>query len=429
MDQLIEQILIEQNPHWEGEVYAQSLERGHNKTAIADLRLDEIQIITGIRRCGKSTLLQALINHLIRQHAAKSILYINFDDPNYAEVCENASNIYTIITTAEKLTTHTIEYLFLDEVQNVESWEKYVKSAYDNRRFKKIFVTGSNADLLTSNYAKLLSGRYIETHVYPLSFQELLINNGITNQLQLVRQKAQVLVLLDTMLNFGGFPRIYHLDDPASRRRILKSYYETILLKDCISNHDVRDVKSFINLTHYVVSQNSNLYSYNSLSRALGINEETTQNFIQILQNSYLIDELRNYSYSLKVQSRSKKKTYCIDNGLITATTFKFSNNYGKLLENLVYAELKKQYGKDIYFYQDDIGCDFIVHGENPFVIQVCYQLDLENRNREVKGLMAAMEKFSIIDGFIITYNQEEVINDNIKIVPFWKWSFALSRN
>lgn len=225
------------------------------------------------------------------------------------------------------------------------------------------------------------------------------------------------------MLNFGGFPRVWEIKDDVARRKILQSYYETILLKDCVTNHNVRDIKAFLNLAHYLINNISSLYSYNSLHKALGTNETTIQNFIQILQDAYLIDEIKNFSFSLKQQSKAKKKIYCIDNGLINATTFKFSSNYGKLLENLVFSELKKRYQKNIYFYNDQVKCDFIIHNEDRIAIQVCYQLDPENRERELKGLLTAMQQFSIPHGLIITYNQAENITDNISALPFWKWT------
>ncbi len=425
MNHLLEQTLIEQNPHWAGERYNHAFKRSHDSILLNELGLREIQIITGIRRCGKSTLLQTIINHLLEQGNIKNILYINFDDPNYNEACNDPSSFYSILTAAEKLMSCNMEYLFLDEVQNVDAWEKYVKSVYDSKRFKKIFISGSNAELLKSNSAKLLTGRYIETHIYPLSFQEVVLNNNINNQYELIKQKPLVLNWVDNMLNFGGFPRIWEVEEDIVRRKILQSYYETILLKDCVANNKIRDVKAMMNLAHYLINNISNLYSYNSLHKALGSNETTIQNFIQVLQDAYLIEEIKNFSFSLKQKSKAKKKAYCIDNGLINATTFKFSKNYGKLLENLVFCELKKRYQKNIYFYNDQIECDFIVHDEERVAIQVCYQLDLESREREIRGLSTAMQHFAIPNGLIITYNQEERLADNMLAIPFWKWAVA----
>lgn len=418
-----EQTLIDQNPHWKAIHYAHALKRQSDTIAMNNLKLEEIQVISGIRRCGKSTLLQTLINHLMEHIDPKTLLYINFDDPSYIDVYQNVKLIQDIIITAEKLTQQPIQYLFLDEIQNITLWEKYIKSAYDSKRFKKIVVTGSNGDLLNSDYTTLLSGRYIETQLYPLSFHEILANHNIDSILECISQKPLVLSLLDTMLHFGGFPRVILLEDEKQRQQILKNYYETIVLKDCIANHDIRDSKKLFILTHYLLNNISSLYSYNSLSKVIESNENTTQQLIHILQSAFFVDEIKQFAYSLKTQTRSKKKLYCIDNGLITATTFKFSHNYGKLLENLVFTELRKRTHDNLFFFNDQKECDFIVHQQNNMeAIQVCYELNDNNKTREINGLKEAMKKFDISKGFIITYNQEEKISQHISVIPFWKF-------
>ncbi len=423
MNDSLEQALILQNRHWQGTVYAHQFKRLHNETVIADLDVSEIQIITGIRRCGKSTLLETVINHLLTTVDPKTILYVNFDDPSYTHLQPNAAELYSLITTAEKVTGQVITYLLLDEIQNITGWEKYVKSAYDSQRFKKIIVTGSNGDLLNSDYATLLSGRYLETRIYPLSYRELLVNNNITDQLSLQQNKSHALALLSKMLIDGGFPRAHAVVDARQRKNLLKSYYETILLKDCIKDSAIRDNKLFMQLTHYLINQVSSLYSYNSLKKVVGSNENTIQNFIQLLQDAHILYELKTFSYSLKRQTKTRKKIYCIDNGLIDAVSFKFSNNYGKQFENLVFTELLKIYGDSIYFYNEQRECDFIIHySEQTWAIQVCYQLNAENRGREIAGLEAAMQSFSSSDAVIITYDQTEVIKDRILVTPFWQF-------
>lgn len=419
----LEQVLAAQNPHWNGEVYPHQFDRLHEVSCVANLSLQEIQIITGIRRSGKSTLMESMINHLMLDHAPRSILYVNLDDPNYTPFCDDPTSFYNIITTTEKLTSHAVDYLFLDEIQNMAMWEKYVKSAYDSKQFKKIIVSGSNADLLNSDYAKLLSGRYIKTHIYPLSYQELLLNKKITDQLALIKEKATALSIVDSLLSIGCFPRIHCIDNHEQQLLLLKNYYETVLLKDCVANHGIRDTAVFSKLSQYLMSTISNLYSYNSLQKILGGNENTIQQHIHILEDAYLAHEMQQYSFSLKAQSRSKKKIYCIDNGLINAVTFKFSHNYGKLFENLVYTELKKKQLGEIFYHHDIYECDFIIHDERPVqAIQVCYKLDSENQKREVNGLKSAMEKFNIAQGFIITYDDEIKIENHIHAIPFWRF-------
>jgi len=422
MEGTIDQALLEQNPHWDGDTYAHALKRLHDKEAIQDLSLDEIQIVTGIRRSGKSTLLQLLINHLMTDKLHKQILYLNFDDPNYNEVCNDSRLMYDLITTAQKLTGEKIRYLLLDEVQNVIAWEKYVKSSYDSKRFKKIIVTGSNANLLNSEYTSLLSGRYIVTRLYPLSYAERLLNVNITSKLELIKNKSLALSLIDEMLAFGTFPRVLQIRDN-KRRKLLKTYYETILLKDCVKNNNIRDTKTLFNLAHYLISNTATTYSYNSLAKALQSNENTIQSFIDIFHNAYFINELKQFSFSLKTQSRLRKKTYCIDNGLVNATSFKFIDRTGKLLENLVYSELLKLNKGNIYFHNDNNECDFIWHNERDSIaIQVAYEINPSNRDREFNGLKTAMDEFSIPRGIIITYDQEDKISENIEILPFWKF-------
>lgn len=426
--QTFEQVISEQNPHWDNTPYEHDFLRSHNDNVLNDLTLNEIQIITGIRRCGKSTLIQTIINHLMTAYDPKSLLYINFDDPNYNNVCNDSAALYHIITASEKLSGTRVKILLLDEVQNVEAWEKYVKSMYDSKRFKKIIVTGSNADLLNSDYASLLTGRYIETRLYPMTYKEILLNNGITDKLQLIKQKPLALRLLDKMMNFGGFPRVNQIEKEPQRRKVLKSYYETILLKDCIKDHKVRDTRTLMNLAHYLISNVATRYSYNSLSKAVQSNENTVQKFIQHFENAYFINELKQFSYSLKTQARLEKKTYCIDNGLVTATSFNFFDNISTLMENLVYTELRKVSEENLFFHNDNNECDFILHNINhPKAIQVCHTLTHENRSREINGLLSVIDKFSIQEGFIITYDQEERITDNIQAIPFWKFfSFEL---
>lgn len=419
-----EPALIEQNPHWDGTAYDHHFLRQHEVKCIKHLNLKEIQVITGIRRCGKSTLLQTLINALMEQKVPpQSILYINFDDPHYTSTWADAKQLYDIVTAAETITQQPVQYLFLDEIQNVEAWEKYVKSVYDAGKFKKIIVTGSNSKLLNSDYATLLSGRYIKTHIYPLAFHELLQQKQITSLRQLIKQKSIALTQVNTLLQYGGFPRIHCIDENDTRIELLKSYYETIVLKDCIANHNIRNTHTLMQLAHYLMTNAATTYSYNSLSKAMHSNENTVQQFIQIFQNAYFVDEVKAFSYSIRTQMRSHKKIYCLDNGLITATAFQFSSNSGKFFENLIYSELKKRGHAEIYFFNDQYECDFVIHdSHHTEVIQACYQLTAENRAREIAGIHTAMKKLSLKRGVIITYDHEEKITDGVFAVPFWKY-------
>lgn len=423
---MLETVLQLQNPHWEGKVYSGLFSRHQQAKLLKKLPLKEIQVLLGVRRSGKSTLFKLIINQLLLKADPRSILYLNLDDPFFAEVWESPKHLYKVIETAEMLTNTKTIYLFLDEVQNINAWERFVKSTYDSEIFKKIFITGSNSSLLKSHYASLLSGRYIVDYVMPLSFKEILECESINTHLTLVKKKIKVLKILEKMLFYGSFPQIWKTSDTQLRREQLLNYYETIVLKDCIANHNIRETKKLQELSLYLLTNNASIYSYNNLAKKIDSNENTVKQFIQILENSFLIQEFRQFSYSYKQQIRAPKKSYCIDNGLMHAISIRFSDNCGKLFENLVYSELCKMGYKEIYFLNNKKECDFIIKVNDQLIaIQATFELNKNNYDREVDGLIHAMDELPIVRGYIVTFNSEEKkIDKNKHIIPFWKLFF-----
>lgn len=418
----MEEILVTYNKHWRKEKYSGIFNREVLNSILNKLKLKEIQILIGIRRSGKSTLFKLLINYLSDIVSPESILYLNCDDPYFTDLWKDAKELYRIVETAEKITGKAVLYLFLDEVQNIKNWEKFVKSVYDSEKFKKIFITGSNSNLLQGDYARLLSGRYVLDQVFPLSFKEILKNNGINEYIDLIKFKTDVQRLFENILFYGSFPELLKTDDAELKREILIAYYESIILKDCIVNHNIRDVRTFKNLTFYLSSNISSLYSYNSLAKAIESNENTVKDFISIIEDSLLMKEIRQFSYSIKNQTKSKKKIYSIDNGITNTISFKFSENRGKLFENLIYSELIKNGYNEIYFSQKQKECDFIIRKNKEYIaLQVAYEINNKNRDREILGLCGAMEEFNIKTGFIVTFDMEEKIKKNIYMIPFWK--------
>ena len=412
----MEKVVLSQNKHW-NKPYAGLYDRDIFSSLVKHLDVKHIQVLQGIRRSGKSTLFKLLINYLSLEIDPQEILYINLDDPFFIPYSEDATKLHDVIQTAQKITQKKITYLFLDEVQAINGWERYVKSVYDNEAFKKIFITGSNSSLLNGDLASLLTGRYLSIKVYPLSLKEILKINDIRTYMQLIEQLPKVLGIVDNMIKYGSFVEIVD-NKEEFKREILSSYYDTILLKDCVANNAIRDVKSFKELSYYLLSNVTSLYSYNSLAKAIDINDKSAKEYVSYLEDSYMIDELKHYSYSLKEQNNSKKKIYSNDNGFLSLS-YSFSENSGKMLENLVYTELIKA-GYEVYFYNKNFECDFIAIKEGKSVaIQVCYELHNKNRKREVGGLTKL--PFEVDEKCIITYNQSETI-DNIAVVKFWEY-------
>jgi predicted AAA+ superfamily ATPase len=413
----MEKVILSQNKHW-NKPYENLYERDVIADLVKKLDVKHIQVLQGIRRSGKSTLFKLLINHLSLEIDPQEILYVNLDDPFFIPYSDDATKLHDVIQTALKLTQKKITYLFLDEVQAINGWERYVKSIYDNEAFKKIFITGSNSSLLNGDLATLLTGRYLSTKVYPLSLKEILKINDITTYMQLVEQSPKVLNIVDNMIKYGSFVEIVD-NKEEFKREILSSYYDTILLKDCVANNAIRDVKSFKELSYYLLSNVTSLYSYNSLAKTIDINDKSAKEYVSYLEDSYLIDELKHYSFSLKEQNNSKKKIYSNDNGFLSLS-YSFSENSGKMLENLVYTELIKA-GYEVYFYNKNFECDFIaIKDGKSIAIQVCYELHDQNRKREVGGLSKL--PFEVDGKYIITYNQSEMLDDTIKVVKFWEY-------
>lgn len=420
----MEKILISHNQHWE-RAYTDLYPRQLFQKLVQNLATRHIQVMQGIRRGGKSTLFKLMINQLADACDAEEILYLNLEDPFFIPFTQAPEKLYEIMDTAEKLTGRKVRYLFLDEIQAITGWEKYVKTVYDNGVFEKIFITGSNSSFLNGDLATLLTGRYLSSMVYPLSFSELLAIKGITSYMQLVRKKAEVLAIVDAMLKFGSFVEVVDSDEKI-RRDIVSSYYDAILFKDCVSNNQIRDINSFRELSYYLISNIAAPFSYSSLARAVGIHDRSARDFVQYLQQAYLLSELKLFSWSLKEQQNNKKKPYVIDNGFFNLA-FAFSANRGKLLENLVFTELCKS-GKELYFYNKGCECDFIVKNPDNTLeaIQVCHELTDQNSKRETRSLKKIGQDFNIASKTIITYNQEAVI-DGFPAVPFWKYFSGLT--
>jgi predicted AAA+ superfamily ATPase len=424
----MEQILVNQNKHWANQRYEDVFQRRIFDSLKEYLPMREILILTGIRRSGKSSLFKLLINLLATQTSAKKILFINCEDPHFSEIWSDASKFYKLIETAEKLTENKFEYLFIDEIQNIKHWEKFVKSIYETNSYKKIFITGSNSDLLSNEYITLLSGRFIEKRIYPLSFIEILELNNLSNYLEIVSENAKALNLLDNYLLYGGFPEVFKTTKPELKSELLTNYYQTIVLKDCILNKKIRETDHFQQLAFYALNNCSSVYTYNSIAKATGGNENTVQNYLRALIESYVLYEIKNFRFSVKTNSLSKNKVYGTDNGLIQAVKYNFSSDKGKMLENAVFVEIMKTNKYKVFFYNDKFECDFILKANDELIaVQVCYELNAGNTSREINGLQKAANLFNISKLIIVTYNQK-VFLENIEVLSFIEFCLYLKQ-
>lgn len=372
----------------------------------------QIIVISGVRRSGKSTLLKQISLKI------PQFYYINFDDERLINFTVQDFNTLIILW---KKKFHS-KYILIDEIQNISNWERFVRRVHDEGY--KLFITGSNAKLLSSELSTHLTGRYKKMELFPFSFKEFAgwnkvdISNSPTSE-----TKAKILKLFDEYVIHGGFPEYVKYKD----NEYLKRIYEDIIYRDIITRFGIKEVKSFRELTNYIFTNFTKEASYNTLKNMLGI--KTTMSvraYVGFLEESYLIFELFKYDFSLKKQYISDKKLYVIDNGIRNATAFYFSADRGRLLENLVYIELKRR-GKNLYYFKDKFECDFLIQEKNNIVqaLQVTRKIEQTNEKREFNGLINALDRLNIKNGLILTENQNEIRtvgSHKIIIKPIWQW-------
>lgn len=372
----------------------------------------QIVVISGIRRSGKSTLLRQF------SMLYKNFHYINFDDDRLLEF--SLGDFSTLMLVYEKISPGT-KVIFIDEIQNIAGWERFIRRIHDDGY--KVFLTGSNAKLLSAELGTHLTGRYIKITLYPFSFREVLRFRSVSVDRITEKKKARILAEFDRYLTFGGFPEYLKYADP----EYLKRTYDDILFRDIIGRFGIREVKAFRQLAHYLFTNMANMASYNALKKALGFKSVVSvRDYVGFLEEAFLVFEIFKYDYSLKKQYVNDKKIYVIDNGMRNAVAFQFSDDRGRLLENCVFIELLRR-NAPVYFFKNTGECDFVTedHGKVTAALQVCYELSQKNRDRELDGLTSAMLTLGIKNGIILTYHQEETIVHNgfsLHVLPVWQW-------
>lgn len=414
---------MQQNPQWTGKFFKELANRTMMKYLLDKQTLPHIQILTGVHRCGKSSIFKLLMNDLLASGVnAKSILNINLDAPVFIPLWDDIQRLHQVTETAEQLTGTKVQYLFLDEIQQVKNWEVFIKAIYDTQTFNKIYITGSNSNLLQNRFSFMLSGRYFANEIRPFSVTECLATIGVNSSFDGYQAIPQVLRLTSAMIKNGTFPEIIlrKMEDH-TKAKLLRSYFESIVQKDCIIYNSIREPHLFYKSVNYLLQNVGNRFSLQQLGKSLGSNENTMGSYINYLCNSYICSDIRNFSFSLKETKRSDHKYYCIDNRLMQANTPRFSPDSGKFFENLVYNELVNKGYQNISFDNGKGECDFLAQRDGDIhAFQVCYELTDNNRTREFRGFF--VPQIPVRTKTLITYNQKEQVND-IRVMPLWEWA------
>jgi uncharacterized protein len=359
-------------------------------------------IITGIRRCGKSTFL----NQILKKQ--KKGYYLNLEDPRL-EGFELSD--FNKVETIMQGTYGKNGVYFFDEIQNVNKWEKFIRYLIDKK--DNAIITGSNASLLSKELGTKLTGRHIQLEMFPFSFNEFLD----------MKKGKPSIKYFDEYLYKGGFPEYIKNGNPL----ILNELFSDVVIKDIAVRFGVRNTNMLNKIAVYLISHVGKEFSYNAIKKMFKIKSvQSVIDYIFYFENAYLLFTVPRFSYSYKQQQVNPKKVYSIDCGFSYNNTSSFSKDMGKMLENVVFLGLRRKF-KEIFYFQEKNECDFVVKekGKITLAIQVCYDFNQENKEREINGLIAALKKFNLKKGVILTYNQDDkFLIDNKKIIvkPVWKW-------
>ena len=399
-----------------------------------DITTNFIITITGPRRAGKTYFCFQLINQLIEKEASKeNILYINFEDNKLLGAeSKDLDKLLESFLELSQINKKQKIYLFFDEIQNVRNWDSWARTINDTRRDIQIILTGSSSKLLSKEISTKLRGRVLNYEIFPLSFKELLNWKNIKYDLKTIsysKDKIEIRRLFSSFILNGGYPAI--ISQNLQKENILQSYYDSMIFKDIIERYKIEDVNKLKALANLLFESVSKEMSYSKLANKLNaigfkISKNTVIEYLSYFEDAYLFFQNLKYEYSLAKQLGSIKKVYCIDNGLLNTVSFKFSDDFGKLLENLVYIELRRR-NEQIYYSRKNYECDFLIVRKNKvsLAIQITKKLDDENEKREINGLLEVMNDYKLKEGILLTEEQEEekiIKGKKIKVIPVWKW-------
>lgn len=407
----------------------QELEEGLRKKKIIAREVEEhakeilssklIKVITGVRRCGKSVLAYSMMKN-------KDFAYINFDDERLYNPDTNQ-----ILSSFYEIYGKNFNFMFLDEIQNLEKWELFINRLH--RTGFNLVITGSNSKLLSKELATHLTGRHLTIELFPFSFREYLKAINFKEDVQTTKGISIVKRELNNYINSGGFPEI--VVEKESPGVYLRKLYGNTIERDIISRHNISYKKTFREMAINLISTPGRSISYNKLKRQYNLgSEHTVKNYLSYLEEAYLLFFLNRFSYKPIEIEKSDKKAYAMDTGLTNNLATKFSGNYGHAYEHTVAIELLRQKSFntniEIYYWKN------LQHEEVDFVIkqglkvrqliQVCYDIeDFNTKEREVKALIKASKEIKCKDLLIITqdYEAEETAKGKrIRFLPLWKW-------
>lgn len=369
------------------------------KLDVSKKSVNNATVLTGFRRVGKTYIMFEAIGELLKTYSRKEVVYINFEDERLLN--PTAKILTDLIPEMISMWGTRPKYLFLDELQVVDNWSKWVRRMLDNEDIQ-IFITGSSSKMSSSELPTELRGRAWEKKIYPLNFDEFLRFKGVeaTGVDLIVDEQARHRFLFEEYLIYGGLPAVV-LTPEANKIELLQSYFQTVVQREILDRNKVENELAMKTLLKLLFNSSFITISklFNSLkSLGIPVGKTTVDNYLSYIESSYFVDQLYIFNASMINQLQYPRKIYFVDTGLMTAMSTNLSNNRGKLLENLIYTKLKKNGGKITYYRDEtDSEVDFLVWKDEEIeaMYQVCVDLtEVETRNREIKLLIRCGKKF-----------------------------------
>ena len=389
----------------------------------------KIVSLIGVRRSGKTYILFSLIEKLRQSIDSRNIIYINFEDdrlfPLTLEKLDDLMEGYYELYPEKR---EEKVYLFLDEVQNIEGWEKYVRRIDDTLNLQ-LYITGSSSKLLSSEIATSLRGRTITYEIFPFSFKEYLRHKEIEVNLYSSKSISFIKNAFNSYLVDGGFAETFD-ETPDVQKRILKDYLDLIIYKDVVERYSIKNQSLLKHLIKYMFVNMGTLISVNKLyndykSQGYKVGKDTLQDYLSYLQEAYTLFTTPIYRNSVREEQRNPKKLYAIDNGFKKLFSISLSNDYSKLYENLAFLHLRRK-SSEVYYFKEKQEVDLYVRIDKEYLVNVSYVIEDEKTlTREINALKEGMKYFKLDRAYLVTAERDELIEVDdgiIEVVPMWKW-------
>lgn len=402
-------------------------------------KVRKICVFPGCRRAGKTYTMFQLMDWFNRVRGVEKnrIFYVNFEDERLPKETGTLTSLMSVIM---EMTGEDELFLFLDEIQEIPQWDRWMRRVYDSYRNVHLFASGSSSELAEKEIPTALRGRALSFEIFPLSFREFLSFKDFAYEKGIEyteRTVGRLRGYLREYLTYGGFPEVVMEEDSMRKKMIVQEYFRTIVARDIVERYRIKNFQLLQNFLRYLLnSSHFSVYkAYNSLrSTGQKVGKGTLFEYLSSAESVYFCYTVPIFSYKIKDQMAYPRKVYFVDNSFINFVGFRFSENFGRLSENVTYMELRRRQSvnpeMEIYYWKDRAGreVDFVVKEglKVEQLIQVCWDpTDEETKRREVKGLVKAMEEFGLKEGLVLTEDyggEEEVEGKRVRFVPLWRW-------